>query len=355
MNIQQISWTRVRIPYAPPLGPYTGRRGDATAASPLIVRVTTDAGLVGWGEGQGNFTLDPNTVLAGVSVTGIESAVVQMEKAGLQAGPISGVEMALWDLLGKKAGLPLCELWGGRLRDVVDFCACMGLKKPGDSAATAREYVERWGFRFLKTKAGREVEEDIQIAEAIQKAVGHSAVLRPDANSGHSVERAEKLLRAVKSLGVECFEDPCPAEDPRILARFRREIGVRLFLNMPIGNPQSVLPILSAGAADMLMPDTPAAGGLWRVKKVAITAEAWGVPCMMHCSHDLGLKTAAVLHMAASTPNFSGPNDTCYHGLTDDVLAKPFEFQGGTLRVPQGPGLGVQVDEDRLRRYQVPS
>ena len=101
----------------------------------------------------------------------------------------------------------------------------------------------------------------------------------------------------------------------------------------------------------MLMPDTPAAGGVLRVKKVATVAEAYDVPCLMHCSHDLGLKTAAITHIAAATPNFSGPNDTCYHGLTDDVLAKPLQFENGRIRVPLGPGLGVEVDEAKIDQY----
>ena len=89
------------------------------------------------------------------------------------------------------------------------------------------------------------------------------------------------------------------------------------------------------------------------MKKIAAVAEAYGVPCLMHCSHDLGLKTAAVAQIAASTPNFSGPNDTCYHGLRDDILTEPLRFENGKLRVPLRPGLGVQVDESRVQRYRM--
>ena len=72
----------------------------------------------------------------------------------------------------------------------------------------------------------------------------------------------------------------------------------------------------------------------------------------MHCSHDLGLKTAAITHVAASTPGFSGPSDTCYHGLVDDILSEPWQFHGGRLRVPMGPGLGVEVDEAKVEKYR---
>ena len=121
---------------------------------------------------------------------------------------------------------------------------------------------------------------------------------------------------------------------------------------MGLGSLQNVRRVLESGAADMLMPDTPVSGGLIRVKKVADIAEAWDVPCLMHCSHDLGLKTAAITHLAAATPNFSGPNDTCYHGLIDDILVEPLTFRNGRIRVPLGPGLGVVVDESKVEKYR---
>ena len=108
-----------------------------------------------------------------------------------------------------------------------------------------------------------------------------------------------------------------------------------------------------AGDYDELIAVAVAAGGILEVTRVAATAAAWGIPCLMHCSHDLGLKTAAILHIAASTPNFSGPNDTCYHGLVDDIIKDPFKIESGRIRLPDAPGLGVEVDEKKLERYSV--
>lgn len=357
MKIERVTATSVSIPYASPVGPYIGRRGvgdeGTLGGSGLIVKVETDVGIVGWGEGIGQFESDPNLVLVGRHVADIEAALAAMEETGMGRGPMSGVEMALWDALGKYAGLPVCRLLGGIVRDEVDFCACMGLQEPSESAATAREYVKRWGFRFIKTKAGNDVNEDLQIAEAIQQAVGDQTVLRPDANNGYSPAEAEPLLRRLRALGVRYFEDPCASHNVESLVRFRKEIGMGILVNMGVETADTVLPLLAHGAVDLLMPDTPAAGGVIRVKKIAAVAEAYGVPCLMHCSHDLGLKTAMVTHVAASTPNFSGPNDTCYHGLTDDVLVEPLTFVNGRIRVPLGPGLGVEVDEAQLERYRI--
>ncbi len=316
-----------------------------------MVKVETDTDVVGWGEGTGRFETDPNTMLTGKDVANIEGAISAMETGGIGRGLMAGIEMALWDAIGKGADLPVCKLLGGVVREEVDFCACMGLKAPSESAATAREYIDRWGFRFLKTKAGDYPGQDLQIAEAIQAAVGDEAILRPDANNGYSPKDAEATLRKMKGIGIRYFEDPCSSEYLDALIRFRVEIGMGILVNMGVGTADTVLTLLANEGADILMPDTPAAGGMLRVKKVATVAEAYAVPCLMHCSHDLGLKTAAITHIAASTPNFSGPNDTCYHGLTDDVLAEPLQFENGRIRVPSGPGLGVEVDEAKIEQY----
>jgi L-alanine-DL-glutamate epimerase-like enolase superfamily enzyme len=353
MKIRQIDATRVYIPYEAPVGPYEGRSGPTHGASALIVRVETEDGRVGWGEGHGAALPDATALLRGQHVGDVERVLAIMSEAGMGPGPRSGVEMALWDLLGKAAGVPVCRLLGGIVRDRIEFCACMGLKVPEDAAETAAIYVRRWGFQTIKTKAGRDPEEDYRIAQALRNAVGPEVTLRPDANSGYTPEQAEPLLRRYESLGIQYFEDPCSSEHLEAMARFRREIGVCIANNMGVSDPASALRIVSSGAADVLMPDTTSAGGMLPVKQVAAVAAAAGLPCLMHCSHDLGLKTAAVAHIAASTPAFGGANDTCYHGLTDDILVEPLRFRNGCLSVPLAPGLGVEVDEAKLARYRV--
>jgi L-alanine-DL-glutamate epimerase-like enolase superfamily enzyme len=355
MQIRRIELTRVLVPYHPPVHPYQSRRGITQGAASTIVRIDTDEGLVGWGEGGGAFAADPGALLAGMPVHEVQRCTGRMIGAGIDPYARSGVEMALWDLIGKAAGVPLYALLGGKVRDRIDLCACIGIREPTASAEAARECVERWGFRTVKTKAGRDPREDLAVATAIVEELRGDAVLRPDANEGYSPETAEPLLREMEALGggIQYFEDPCPGSCVEALARFRREISVPVTVNMAIFGPESAVPILRAGAAFALMPDTATAGGIWPVKQVAAVAEAFGTPLAMHCSHDLGLKTAAVAHLAASTPGFSLANDTTYHCLVADVLQEPFEVAGGSISVPERPGLGVEVDPAQLDRYRL--
>ena len=115
----------------------------------------------------------------------------------------------------------------------------------------------------------------------------------------------------------------------------------------------AVRQILDQDAAAVLLPDTYQCGGLWAVKQIANVAASANVPCVFHCAHDLGPKTAAMLHVVASTPNFPLANDCTYYGLEDDVISQPFQIENGTLPVPQAPGLGIEVDLEKVRRYAI--
>jgi len=128
---------------------------------------------------------------------------------------------------------------------------------------------------------------------------------------------------------------------------------VPIALNESVTNPASVLAILQAGAAEFILPDTHIAGGILPCVQIGHLCEAAQIPCIMHCGHDLGPKTAAMLHVAAASPSYSLANDSTYYGLEDDVITNPFQIKSGMIDVPQSPGLGIEVDPEILRRYRV--
>jgi L-alanine-DL-glutamate epimerase-like enolase superfamily enzyme len=126
-----------------------------------------------------------------------------------------------------------------------------------------------------------------------------------------------------------------------------------LALNESVTSLNVVRRILDLNAAEVLLPDTYQCGGIRAVKEVIDLAAAAGVSCVMHCAHDLGPKTAAMLHLAASSPNVSLANDCTYYGLEDDIIKSPFRIHRGAMEVPQAPGLGIEIDRQKLRRFLI--
>src|SRR5205807_5102556 len=183
------------------------------------------------------------------------------------------------------------------------------------------------------TKAGRKPEEDLEMVRGIRDGVGDRLKLRIDPNQGYAPEIAFPLARDLEKYNLEYFEQPMPFSCIGESARLRQLTTTPLALNESVTTPQIAMQILQLGAADVLLPDTYQCGGILGVKRVAALCEAAGVPCVFHCAHDLGLKTAAMLHVVASTPNFPLANDCTYYGLTDDIIDPLFQIERGFLTV----------------------
>jgi L-alanine-DL-glutamate epimerase-like enolase superfamily enzyme len=358
MKITQLRAVRVRIPQKPPIAPYQSRYRASSHKEALLVGLETDKGIVGWGETPDDwihksFTGTPEETLR-EQVLGRDPCNLEAWYAENTLGTYlaSAVEMAFWDIIGKAVPAPLFKLLGGAVRDKVELAACMGIRPYEEAKAIARQYLEQ-GFSTLKTKAGRAPEEDLEMVRGIRDGVGDQLKLRIDPNQGYAPEVAFPLARDLEKYHLEYFEQPMPLGLIGDAARLRRRTSTPLALNESVTTPEVVLQILQLHAADVLLPDTYQGGGILAVKKVAHLAEAAGVPCVFHCSHDLGLKTAAMLHVVASSPCFSLANDCTYYGLEDDIIATPHRIDKGFMPVPQGPGLGVEVDEEKIVRYRV--
>jgi L-Ala-D/L-Glu epimerase len=358
MKIIQLDALAVRIPQKPPVAPYQSRYRATAEKEALLVRLETDAGHVGWGETPVDWI---NKSFEGVPEDLLRSQTVGRDPFDLEAwyaenalGSFlaSAVEMAMWDLMGQATRQPLYRLLGGAVRKRVELAACMGIRPYDEAKTIARGYLEQ-GFTTLKTKAGRDAREDLEMVRGIRDGVGDKLKLRIDPNQGYAPDVAFPLARALEKYNLEYFEQPMPQGLIADAARLRRHSKTPIALNESVTTLDVVLQILQLGAADVLLPDTYQCYGILGVKKVAALAEAAGVPCVFHCAHDLGLKTAAMLHVVASTPGFTRANDCTYYGLEDDVLAAPFRIERGHLTVPEGPGLGVVVDEAKLAKYRV--
>jgi L-alanine-DL-glutamate epimerase-like enolase superfamily enzyme len=358
MKITALNAVLVRIPMLPPIKPYQSRYRASVDKESLLVRLETDGGLVGWGETPvdwitKSFEGAPEDLLRG-QVLGRDPFDLERWYAENTLGSYlaSGVEMAMWDLMGQALRQPLYKLLGGAVRKEIELAACMGIRPYDEAKAIARQYVEM-GFTTMKTKAGRRAEEDLEMVRGIRDGAGDRLKLRIDPNQGYAPEVAFPLARDLEQYNLEYFEQPMPQGLITDAARLRRHTKTPIGLNESVTTLDVVLQILQLHAADVLLPDTYQCFGILGVKKVAALAEAAGVPCVFHCAHDMGVKTAAMLHVVASSPGFPLANDCTYYGLADDVITPRHRIERGCMAVPEGPGLGVTVDEAKVAKYRV--
>ncbi len=358
MRVTDVGVTVVEVPQIAPIAPYRSHVRSSSTTMSAIVRLETDEGLVGWGEHNVNFLPD----VSGASMQADARAwMIGRDALNLQAFHQdcrldtrlkSGIELAMWDLKGKALGVPVVELLGGTIRAEVEVAACMGIQTYQRAGEIASFYVEQ-GFGSLKTKAGSDMQEDLEMVRGVRDAVGDRLKLRIDPNRAYSLDEAIELGRRLEEYELEYLEQPIMAEPLTDAVRLRSETKTPIALNESVVDPASVWEILEAGAAEFILPDTHIAGGIWPCVEIGHLGHAAGVPCIMHCGHDLGPKTAAMVHVAAACPAYSLGNDSTYFGLEDDVTIDPFVIADGKIAVPEVPGLGCDVDPEKLEKYRV--
>ncbi|MEX1228881.1 MAG: mandelate racemase/muconate lactonizing enzyme family protein [Planctomycetaceae bacterium] len=358
MKITSVDVTIVEVPQIPPIAPYRSHIRTSSTTQSAIVKLETDAGLIGWGEHNVNFL--PNlsgraqTAAARDWLIGRDATNIALyhQTCPLETRLKSGIEMAMWDIVGQVAGLPLAELWGGIIRPEVELAACMGIQPYARAGEIAAWCVEQ-GYSSLKTKAGASIESDLEMVRGIRDAVGDKLKLRIDPNRAYSREQGAELAKALEDYDLEYLEQPIMAEPLSDAVWLREQSRTPLALNESVTNPASVWEILHAGAAEFILPDTHIAGGLWPCLEIGHLCAAAGAVTIMHCGHDLGPKTASMVHVAACSPAYSLANDSTYYGLKEDIVTEPLPIVRGKIAVPKRPGLGVAVDPEKLKQYAV--
>src|SRR5436309_10081305 len=215
MKINQLHSVLVRIPQKPPIAPYQSRYRATSEKEALLVRLETDTGLVGWGETPLDWL---NKSFEGAPEELLRRQVLGRDPFDLEAWYAentlgsylaSGVEMAFWDLMGRATGQPLYKLLGGAVRKKVELAACMGIRPYEEARAIARQYLGQ-GLTTLKTKAGRDPQEDLDMVRGIRDGVGDGLRLRIDPNQGYAPAVAFPLARDLEKYNLEYFEQPMP-------------------------------------------------------------------------------------------------------------------------------------------------
>jgi muconate cycloisomerase len=341
------------------------------ARSPfLIVRVHTDEGLVGLGEVSctPRWSGEDSVTAAHVVSTYLAPRVLgedprEVERLGLLLDDAivghhftkAAVEMALWDIRGKAAGLPVHRLLGGPVRPRIRTKFSVGGAEPERAAAVAAWAVEQ-GFAAMKVKVGIDLAGDLRRVAAVREAVGDAVLLGVDANTGWTRAEAASVLAPLAELRVAFIEQPLDRRDLPGMAELRRRATVPIVADEPVGTPEDALAVVRAEAADILSVYAGMAGGLAPARRVAAIAVAAGCGWTIGSNLELGVALAAHIHLASSTPGLDDDRVPCdilspfYY--EDDLLTTPLPVEAGWAAPPEGPGLGVELDEEKLERYR---
>jgi L-alanine-DL-glutamate epimerase-like enolase superfamily enzyme len=328
-----------------------------------IVRVFTDAGIVGIGEamgrpGPGISAAAINEVLAPMLIGGDPLAVeahwaAMSEELRFAPMPLSGVDIALWDIRGQVCGASIASLLGGPVRAAISCYASPipFLPTPEQSAAAASRFVQQ-GFKAVKLKIGRGIATDLDHVAAVRAALGPATPLLVDANGAYRVAEAVQLARGLVREDVFWLEEPVHPEFPRELAQVRRRVELPIASGEWLGTPAQFRDLLDAEGADVLMPNVTRCGGITGLRKVAELAAARAVAIAPHGVGG-GVGIVAALHGCAALTNLlTYEYNQLFNPLRHDILTVPLHFADGELHLPSGPGLGTSVNLETVERYR---
>lgn len=361
MRIVKVDWWLVSVPFAEDILWASGRR---TGATRLVTRIHTDDGITGWGETISLIDAVPSVFEKVVARLAVGYEVADVERFGrhvLGAGyyhhkraavmACAAVEMAMWDALGKRAGLPLHALWGGRWRSRVAASAYLFTPEPTACADKAARFLDQ-GYTTFKVKIGFDERADVALLEAVRARIGDHA-LRADVNGAWYPGTARRLLERMRGLDLAYVEQPLPLENLAGHAALRSSQPVPIALDESAYTLEDVGQIVRADAADVVLLDPHESGGLWQAIKAAAVCEAVDLPVTLHSGAELAISQAAYVHLAAAIPNMSIAIDTERAYLGADIAPDAPLLEDGSFVVPDGPGLGVTPDVELLDRYRV--
>ncbi|MCD2183840.1 mandelate racemase/muconate lactonizing enzyme family protein [Rhizobium sp. GN54] len=344
----------------------------------VLVEIECDNGLVGWGECLGPARANAAVVdayrpwLIGADPLETEKIWARLYNAlrdqgqrGLSITALSGIDIALWDIKGKHFDVPVSTLLGGRFREEVRAYATGSFKREGvdrvaDNAEDAARYREE-GFHATKIKIGFGVEQDLAVIRAVREAIGPDMRLMVDANHGYDVLEAVELGRRAAEYGIDWFEEPVVPEQ---LDAYR---AVRAGQPIPVAGGETwhtrwgMREPVETRAVDILQPDLCGVGGFTEARRVADLAALHGVRVVPHVWGTAVHIAAALQFMAAMIPNPVRVNpiepilefDRTENPFRQAVIRTPIEHVCGVVKIPDGPGLGIDIDRDALAEFRM--
>ena len=344
-----------------------------------IVKITSDSGHVGWGEGYGPapviragiehltpFVLGQDPLETETIWSTMYRRTLDFARSGVLVSAMSAIDVALWDLKGKILEQPVYLLLGGKKRDyIVPYATGMYFTKGkalGDTLAReARTYVEL-GYKAMKMKVGLGIEEDIEHVKMVRSAIGPDVQLMIDANHAYNLREAVQLAKAVEPYRIYWFEEPISPEYYDQYAELRSKTTI------PIAGGEceylrfGFQTLLQSKSVDIVQPDICATGGLTEAKRIATLASVYGVEVVPH-TWGTGIAIAAATHFIANLDTIPGrmkmpycfmEYDRTENGLRDELTCSQMQFDNGIITLHDAPGLGFDLSEEALHKYSLP-
>ncbi len=370
MKITRIEAIPVRVPLKAGMTTKTAH-GDHHTSDYVIVRVHTNAGIVGLGEATVSALWSGETSkstvaaihdLIGPALVGADpSRVTAIRKRMdflIKLNPFtkSAVEMALWDIAGKALEVPVHQLLGGKIHDVIPTKMMIGAFDLPRVRVLAEQFLGS-GIRCLKVKVGIDLAGDIARVRAVRELAGPDIPITIDANCGWNVTTARIALEQLRPYHLLVAEQPIAPGDVEAMAYLRMVGGIPIMADESVFTLADAWNVLRAHAADVISVYPGKNGGIAASIEIAQVAQAAGITCHVGSNLELGIGSAAMLHLAAAVPNIDSatyPADILgphYHET--DLLTEPLALNPDGARVPDGPGLGVELDEEQLRLFRV--
>jgi D-galactarolactone cycloisomerase len=355
-----------------------------------LVEVKTDEGLTGWGEcfGAGTVAIANKTIVEKV----IQPMVLGMDpmdrdaiwhkvynllrdhgQKGMPMQSLSGVDIALWDIAGKAAGLPIHQLIGGKYRDRVQAYGYGMMLRPESADNLVARFqdeaaaIKDMGFKATKMKVGVGPKDDVRLIEAVRKGVGDDYKFMVDANHAYTTSDAFYVGRAMEEFDPYWFEEPVAPEDYDGYRELRRGLKVNISSGEIEFNRWGWRALLEARALDIAQPEVCALGGISEYLRVLALCHAHFTPVVNHVWGS-AVAVATNLHLLAAMPPLPGglfpwepmlEFDTTDNKFRDDLLTEPLNIQGqvasndGFVAIPDGPGLGITPDRDFIRYFDI--
>ena len=370
MKITKVEVFPIGMAYAKP---YEQATGVTKMARRVVVKIYTDEGVVGLGEAS---TLLPNRtgesaqviavvisnlfapLLIGENPLEIQLVMQKLRKASMDKYGFlyskTAIDMALHDIAGKVYNVPVAALLGGVVRSSIGVSRSVPLAEPSVVADAAEQLVKA-GYKMITIKAGLDPAADLKCVEAVRHAVGNDFPIEIDANQGYRADVAVRWISKMEKYDIENVEQPCPWWDIAGMAEVTRELHCTVTADESVLCPAEAMNFIRYQAADAFTIKVAKCGGFLQAKRIAALADASGLSCNMGSEHPAGIGTAAMAHFWASTPEIV---DSIGYGsplerFSDDIVKDPIEFKNGVVHLPSGPGLGVELDEKKLKKHAI--